>query len=173
MGLHRRRALGDRFDPAPPGTDCGDAGAWSRDVAPLPQGGRARSQSASRLPAAHEAAKIRRGFSISAVSDEAVGSVAPGATISRRSRVARLSCRSWNVYGVTAEPRKRKPDQQQGSSGGVGSAAQDALTDWEIMFAAAHIVAYWWWSQPVDATLALNLFAGVSIPKALRGRSLS
>jgi hypothetical protein len=29
------------------------------------------------------------------------------------------------------------------------------------------------WSQPVDATLALNLSAGVSIPKALLGRSLS
>jgi Fe-S oxidoreductase len=29
------------------------------------------------------------------------------------------------------------------------------------------------WSQPVDATLALNLSAGVSIPKALRVRSLS
>ena len=29
------------------------------------------------------------------------------------------------------------------------------------------------WSQPVDATLALDLSAGVSIPKALRGRSLS
>jgi hypothetical protein len=29
------------------------------------------------------------------------------------------------------------------------------------------------WSQRVDATLASNLSAGVSIPKALRGRSLS
>ena len=31
---------------------------------------------------------------------------------------------------------------------------------------------YEWWPQPVDATLALDLSAGVSIPKAFRGRSL-
>src|SRR5271168_4741540 len=46
-----------------------------------------------------------------------------------------------------------------------------------------HLATFFWsvrktvaiegWSQPVDATLALNLSAGVSIPKALRGRSLS
>jgi hypothetical protein len=31
----------------------------------------------------------------------------------------------------------------------------------------------WRWSQPVDATLASNLSAGISNPKILRGRSLS
>jgi hypothetical protein len=43
----------------------------------------------------------------------------------------------------------------------------------KLVAQALKIIGFPWWSQPVDATLALNLSAGVSIPKALRGRSLS
>jgi len=41
------------------------------------------------------------------------------------------------------------------------------------VFGAVHMSPFGLPAQPVDATQALNLSAGVSNPKVLRGRSLS
>src|SRR5271155_886261 len=87
---------------------------------------------------------------------------APSNSIVRKGRV---TCTS--VYGA-----------QAGWSSDIRALRSEMTVNFRVgsiadITASARHVRFTRWSQPVDATLALNLSAGVSIPKALLGRSLS
>jgi hypothetical protein len=61
----------------------------------------------------------------------------------------------------------------EGAAEVLAETAMVAIGTKRTFVAPQHFVRYWMPAQPVDATQALNLSAGVSNCKVSRGRSLS